>query len=208
MWYDLFSHGSCWNHSLMWYLHCKTTGYYGDVHAMPILCPCDSNIVFMWYPFVVSPGSVSMTARPIAGHPCCRLWVLKVPDELKLTLLYIYRGDARCAIGNYNAHVEWAKENYKLHLGRWFKVSWGEWSHSLVLKLKAWCCDYLQSMCYPEIETGDPRTCTIFIPAWGSNRVYLSFSHDQNNSDLSGLMYWGRGSQTFSAATLDQLILP
>ena len=33
---------------------------------------------------------------------------------------------------------------------------------------------------------GDPRTCAVCIPAWGSNWGYLGFSHDQNNCDSSG----------------------
>ena len=31
------------------------------------------------------------------------------------------------------------------------------------------------------------RTCAIFIPAWGSKWGYSSFSHHQNNRDLSGV---------------------
>ena len=41
-------------------------------------------------------------------------------------------------------------------------------------------------MCQPQIYKGDPRTCAIFILAWGSNWGYSGFSRDQNNYDLSG----------------------
>ena len=39
----------------------------------------------------------------------------------------------------------------------------------------------------PQIYKGDPRICTIFIPAWGSNWGSSGFSHNQNNHDLSGM---------------------
>ena len=39
----------------------------------------------------------------------------------------------------------------------------------------------------PQTYTGDPRTCDIFIPAWGSNWGSLGFSHNQNNRGLSGV---------------------
>ena len=38
----------------------------------------------------------------------------------------------------------------------------------------------------PQIYKGDPRTCAIFIPPWGSNWGSLGFSHNLNNSGLSG----------------------
>ena len=88
----------------------------------------------------------------ISGHKCwqlwckhCgfRLWVLKIPGELQITLLWIFRRVVRCAIGNYDALVEQVKESYKSHSGRWFKVSWGKWLHSLALKLKAWWFGWL-----------------------------------------------------------------
>ena len=40
--------------------------------------------------------------------------------------------------------------------------------------------------CMPQIETGDPGTCAILIPAWGSNWGYSGFSREQNNRDSSG----------------------
>ena len=36
----------------------------------------------------------------------------------------------------------------------------------------------------PEIYKGDPRTCPIFIPTWGSNWGFFGFSPNQNNRDL------------------------
>ena len=56
-----------------------------------------------------------------------RLWVLKTPGELQITLLKIFRQVLRGAITFNNALVEQTKESYKSHLGRWFKVSQGEW---------------------------------------------------------------------------------
>ena len=44
---------------------------------------------------------------------------------LQITLLHL-RWVVSCAISNYNAHVEQAKESYKSHSGTWSKVSWGE----------------------------------------------------------------------------------
>ena len=38
----------------------------------------------------------------------------------------------------------------------------------------------------PQIYKGDPRTCSIFIQALGSNWGYTGFSRDQNNCDSSG----------------------
>ena len=38
----------------------------------------------------------------------------------------------------------------------------------------------------PQIYTRDPRTCTIFVLAWGSNLGSSSFSHNQNNRGSSG----------------------
>ena len=40
-------------------------------------------------------------------------------------------------------------------------------------------------MLNPQIQTGDPRICTIFILAWGANWGYSGFSQDQNNPDSS-----------------------
>ena len=40
---------------------------------------------------------------------------------------------------------------------------------------------------YPQIYKGDPITCAIFIPAWGSNWGSWSFSHNQNNCGSSGV---------------------
>ena len=37
-----------------------------------------------------------------------------------------------------------------------------------------------------QIYEGDPRICTSFIPAWGSNCGYSGFSSGQKNCDLSG----------------------
>ena len=38
----------------------------------------------------------------------------------------------------------------------------------------------------PQIYKGDPRTCAIFILAWGSNWRSLDFSRNQNNHGSSG----------------------
>ena len=38
----------------------------------------------------------------------------------------------------------------------------------------------------PQIYKGDPRTCIIFIPAWGLNWGSLDFSCNQNNCGSSG----------------------
>ena len=47
-------------------------------------------------------------------------------------------------------------------------------------------CKLVLNMVKPQIYKGDPRTCTIFIPAWGSNWEYSSFSSDQSNCGSSG----------------------
>ena len=51
---------------------------------------------------------------------------LKIPGELQIILLWIFRRIVRCAITitNYSALVEQAKESFKSHLGRWLR--WGE----------------------------------------------------------------------------------
>ena len=38
----------------------------------------------------------------------------------------------------------------------------------------------------PQIYKGDPRTCPIFIPVWGSNSGSSGFFQDQNNCDTLG----------------------
>ena len=44
----------------------------------------------------------------------------------------------------------------------------------------------VHALLYPQIFKGDPRTCAIFIPAWGSSWGYLGFSRYQHNCDSSG----------------------
>ena len=39
---------------------------------------------------------------------------------------------------------------------------------------------------YPQIHKGDPRTCAIFITAWGSNWGSSGFSRIRNNRGSSG----------------------
>ena len=61
-------------------------------------------------------------------------------------------------------------------------VRWtsGSWSHYIrqeiynnfkLALIFHWCCKCNT----PKIYKGDPRTCAIFIPAWGSNWRYFSF---------------------------------
>ena len=38
----------------------------------------------------------------------------------------------------------------------------------------------------PQIYKGEPRTCAILIPAWGSNLGYSGFSLNENNRGSSG----------------------
>ena len=45
------------------------------------------------------------------------------------------------------------------------------------------CCENHEEQ--PQIYKGDPRTCAIFIPAWGLNWGSLGFPRNQNNRGSS-----------------------
>ena len=51
----------------------------------------------------------------------------------------------------------------------------------------------ISTIFYPQIYKGDPRTCYIFISAWGSNLGSSGFSHNKNNC---GLHYCSLGMET------------
>ena len=72
------------------------------------------------------------------------------------------------------------------------KVPHQQQEHVLHLKVCSYCMykiklDWAENVLQSQIYNGDPRTCTIFIPAWGSNWESLNFSRIQNNYDSSSV---------------------